>query len=73
MMETRIYFFQTFETDSFGKLFNNKQLYYELIECLSPAHFLRISHQLNQSVKSFAAFRKLLVEAYIILPYTKLS
>ena len=57
-------FFCTFNPYYFNKNLSDEQLYFELIKCLSPEQFHKISLQLNHSVRSFAILKQALINAY---------
>jgi len=49
-------FFMQFDAHYYGKNFNDEQLYYEHVKCLSPSQFHKISSQIN-STRSYAALK----------------
>ena len=66
-------FFHTFNAHYFEKNFNDEQLYFELIKCLSPDQFHKISSQFNHSVRSFILLKQALINAYTIPLHTKFN
>ena len=51
-------FFHTFDTHYFNTHFTDEQMYFELIKCLSPNQFHRVSLELDQSIHSFRILKK---------------
>ena len=66
-------FFHTFDAHYFNTHFTDEQLYFELIKCLSPNQFYRVSLELDQSIHSFRILKKALIEAYSTPLQTRLN
>ena len=66
-------FFCTFYAYYFNKNLNDERLYFELIKCLSPEQFHKISLQLNYSVTSFAVLKQALINVCNVPLHTKFS
>ena len=66
-------FFHTFHAHYFNSHFTDEQLYFELIKCLSPKQFHRVSLELDQSIHRFCILKKALIEAYSTPLQTRLN
>ena len=59
-------FFHTFEAHYFNRQLSDEALYFELIKCLSPDQFHKVSLGLHQTCHSFRDLKALLINAYTI-------
>ena len=66
-------FFHTFEARYFNRQLSDEALYFELIKCLSPDQFHKVSLGLHQTYHSFCDLKALLIDAYTISLHLKLE